>query len=189
MAQCEKERKKDGSESESRVQVAGFEHHIIIGFPFFKTDQWMCKLQEDINIFFWKCGNKKCCRNQAEIAVVLSDSLPYRRFNLISQHRHCTVQTRSSFFKLVGISLLRLYKNWAVEKSFIKHEGTFWTFLATTGTSETSMVVAIGFIDIMIQVSNNGKPTKSKGTIFGNATIGIDIASLHSVLRTNGKMK
>ena len=50
--QCEKERKKDGSESESRVQVAGFEHHIIIGFPFFKTDQWMCKLQEDINIFF-----------------------------------------------------------------------------------------------------------------------------------------
>ena len=120
MAQCEKERKKDGSESESRIQVAGFEHHIIIGFPFFKTDQWMCKLQEDMNIFFWKCGNKKCCRNQAEIAVVLSDSLPYRRFNLISQHRHCTVQTRSSFFKLVGISLLRLYKNWAVEKSFIK---------------------------------------------------------------------
>ena len=97
--------KKDESESESRVQVAGFEHHIIIGFPFFKTDQWMCKLQEDINIFFWKCGNKKCCRNQAEIAVVLSDSLPYRRSNLISQHRHCTVQTRSSFFKLVGISL------------------------------------------------------------------------------------
>ena len=49
MAQCEKERKKDGSESESRVQV----HHIIIGFPFFKTDQWMCKLQEeDRNIFF-----------------------------------------------------------------------------------------------------------------------------------------
>ena len=51
------------------------------------------------------------------------------------------------------------------------------------------MVVAIGFIDIMIQVSNNGKPTKSKGTILGNATIGIEIASLRSVLRTNGKMK
>ena len=50
--QCEKEKKKDESESESRVQVAGFEHHIIIGFPFFKTDQWMCKLQEDMNIFF-----------------------------------------------------------------------------------------------------------------------------------------
>ena len=48
-----RKRKKDESESESRVQVAGFEHHIIIGFPFFKTDQWMCKLQEDINIFFF----------------------------------------------------------------------------------------------------------------------------------------